>query len=105
MSGSLKAMRGGTPSTTTPIAGPWLSPQVVKRNSVPKLLPAIAASRGPNALNIGRCDGLSQAEPVFPAGATGLTAGRAFPIVRPASAGDGGERLSWAALPHHERRR
>ena len=34
-------MRGGTPSTTTPIAGPWLSPQVVKRNSVPKLLPAM----------------------------------------------------------------
>src|ERR1700722_6952 len=41
MSGSLKAMRGGTPSTTTPIAGPWLSPQVVKRNSVPKELAAI----------------------------------------------------------------
>src|ERR1044072_8630322 len=41
MSGSASEMRGGTPSTTTPIAGPWLSPQVVKRNRVPKLLPAI----------------------------------------------------------------
>src|SRR5690349_16210883 len=35
---------GGTPSTTTPMAGPWLSPQVVKRKSVPKLLPAKRAS-------------------------------------------------------------
>src|SRR3954464_6397891 len=42
MSGSASGIRGGTPSTTTPIAGPWLSPQVVKRNSVPKLLPAIS---------------------------------------------------------------
>src|SRR3954469_3511267 len=41
MSGSASGIRGGTPSTTTPIAGPWLSPQVVKRNSVPKVLPAI----------------------------------------------------------------
>src|SRR5215813_9891881 len=41
MSGSLNEMRDGTPSTTTPIAGPWLSPQVVNRNSVPKVLPAI----------------------------------------------------------------
>src|SRR5215470_6155708 len=45
MSGSASDRRGGTPSTTTPIAGPWLSPQVVKRNSVPKELPAIFASR------------------------------------------------------------
>jgi hypothetical protein len=29
MSLSAKAMRGGTPSTTQPMAGPWLSPQVV----------------------------------------------------------------------------
>ena len=42
MSASASGIFGGTPSTTTPIAGPWLSPQVVKRNSVPKLLPAIA---------------------------------------------------------------
>src|SRR5215813_4338573 len=37
ISGSVSAMRGGMPSTTQPIAGPWLSPQVVTRNSVPKL--------------------------------------------------------------------
>src|SRR5947207_529466 len=41
MSGSASGIFGGTPSTTTPIAGPWLSPQVVKRNSVPKVLPAM----------------------------------------------------------------
>src|SRR6516162_11895882 len=41
MSGSPSGKRGGTPSTTTPMAGPWLSPQVVKRNSVPNELPAI----------------------------------------------------------------
>src|SRR5438067_7647522 len=41
MSDSASGIRGGTPSTTTPIAGPWLSPQVVKRNSVPNVLPAI----------------------------------------------------------------
>src|SRR2546423_11787953 len=41
MSASASGIRGGTPSTTTPIAGPWLSPQLVKRNSVPKVLPAI----------------------------------------------------------------
>src|SRR5689334_24418984 len=41
MSASASGMRDGTPSTTTPIAGAWLSPQVVKRNSVPKLLPAM----------------------------------------------------------------
>src|SRR5882672_4062848 len=43
MSGSLSAIRGGVPSTTQPIAGPWLSPQLVNRKRVPKLLPAIAA--------------------------------------------------------------
>src|SRR4051812_12349094 len=37
-SASVKAMRGGTPSTTQPIAGPWLSPNVVKRKRVPKVL-------------------------------------------------------------------
>ena len=31
-------MPGGQPSTTTPSAGPWLSPQVVKRNNWPKVL-------------------------------------------------------------------
>src|SRR5215469_12820069 len=31
-------MRGGQPSTTQPIAGPWLSPKVVTRNKCPKVL-------------------------------------------------------------------
>jgi len=30
-------MPGGHPSTTTPIAGPWLSPQVVKRKTRPNV--------------------------------------------------------------------
>ena len=34
-------MPGGQPSTTTPNAGPWLSPQVVKRNSWPNVLKLI----------------------------------------------------------------
>src|SRR5271169_2701668 len=38
MSASDSGMRGGQPSTTQPIAGPWLSPQVVTRNRWPKLL-------------------------------------------------------------------
>src|SRR5690606_5474233 len=40
-SGSDRGTRGGTPSTTQPIDGPWLSPQVVKRNSRPKLFPSM----------------------------------------------------------------
>jgi hypothetical protein len=32
------------PSTTQPIAGPWLSPQEVKRKMVPKLLLATVAA-------------------------------------------------------------
>ncbi len=32
------AMPGGQPSTTQPIAGPWLSPQVVMRKRCPKVL-------------------------------------------------------------------
>ena len=35
---SLRFMFGGQPSTIQPIAGPWDSPQVVKRNSFPKVL-------------------------------------------------------------------
>jgi hypothetical protein len=31
-------MRGGTPSTTQPIARPWLSPNVVTRNRWPNVL-------------------------------------------------------------------
>jgi hypothetical protein len=38
MSASLSGMRGGQPSTTQPIAGPWLSPKVVTRNRWPKVL-------------------------------------------------------------------
>ena len=35
-------MRGGTPSTTQPIAGPWLSPQVV---NLKKLAEAVGGHR------------------------------------------------------------
>src|ERR1700676_1347791 len=56
MSASASGRRGGTPSTTTPIAGPWLSPQVVKRNSVPKVFPAIALPS--HHRDVGRVDGL-----------------------------------------------
>src|SRR5690348_9110006 len=45
MSASLRDMRGGQPSTTQPIAGPWLSPQVVTRNNWPKLLCDMPAYR------------------------------------------------------------
>src|SRR6202047_1192918 len=51
MSGPVSGSRGGTPSTTTPIAGPWLSPQVVKRNSAPKQLPAIVSANRPHQLD------------------------------------------------------
>src|SRR4029453_14187355 len=45
MSASDSGMRGGTPSTTQPMAGPWLSPQVVKRKRWPKLLKDISGLR------------------------------------------------------------
>jgi hypothetical protein len=35
-------MRGGQPSTTQPIAGPWLSPKVVTRNKWPNVLKDMA---------------------------------------------------------------
>src|SRR5262245_43299191 len=38
MSASVSAMRGGQPSTTQPIAAPWLSPKVVTRKRWPKVL-------------------------------------------------------------------
>src|SRR5215467_7142764 len=38
MSASVSGMRGGAPSTTQPIAGPWLSPKVVTRKRWPKVL-------------------------------------------------------------------
>ena len=39
---SLIATPGGQPSTVAPIAGPWLSPQVVTRNRWPKVLKLMA---------------------------------------------------------------
>src|SRR5271168_5071781 len=42
MSISVSGMRGGQPSTTQPIAGPWLSPKVVTRNKWPNVLCDIA---------------------------------------------------------------
>src|SRR5665213_2185319 len=38
MSSTARGMRGGQPSTTQPIAAPWLSPKLVKRNIWPKVL-------------------------------------------------------------------
>src|SRR5487761_2249625 len=38
MSASVSGMRGGQPSTTQPIAAPWLSPKLVNRNIWPKVL-------------------------------------------------------------------
>ncbi len=42
MSASVSARPGGQPSTTQPIAGPWLSPNEVTQNSLPKVLPDIS---------------------------------------------------------------
>ena len=53
MSASLRGMRGGVPSTTQPIAGPWLSPQLVNLKSVPKLLPAMMPASVLLALELG----------------------------------------------------
>src|SRR5258708_2937834 len=41
MSASVSASPGGQPSTTQPIAGPWLSPKDVTQNSLPRVLPDI----------------------------------------------------------------
>ncbi len=38
MSSLVSAISGGQPSTTQPIAIPWLSPKVVTRNMWPKVL-------------------------------------------------------------------
>src|SRR5262245_9320363 len=38
MSASVSGMRGGQPSTTQPIAGPWLSPKIVTLKRWPKVL-------------------------------------------------------------------
>ena len=39
MSASVRAMPGGQPSITQPMAGPWDSPKLVTVKSVPKVLP------------------------------------------------------------------
>src|SRR5689334_8387932 len=64
MSSSASGIRDGTPSTTTPIAGPWLSPQVVKRKRVPKEFPPTAPSS--DRADVGCVDRL-HADPVIPA--------------------------------------
>ena len=46
ISAAAKGMREGTPSTTTPMAGPWLSPQVVNLNSSPNEEPAMSGRPG-----------------------------------------------------------
>ncbi len=38
ISATSSGMRGGQPSTTQPMAGPWLSPKLVNRNIWPKVL-------------------------------------------------------------------
>src|SRR6185312_8993863 len=43
MSSAVRWRPGGQPSITQPMAGPWLSPQVVTRNRWPKLLCDMAA--------------------------------------------------------------
>src|SRR5215510_16337990 len=45
MSASVSGMRGGQPSTTQPIAAPWLSPKVVTRKRWPKVLNDMAFYR------------------------------------------------------------
>src|SRR5260370_31933890 len=44
MSSAVSGSSGGQPSTTQPIATPWLSPKVVTRNMWPKVLKDIAWS-------------------------------------------------------------
>ena len=53
MSASDSAIPGGQPSTTQPIAGPWLSPKVVTRNSVPSVLPDISCASATRAARRG----------------------------------------------------
>src|SRR3954468_14840161 len=45
MSASEMVSPGGQPSTTAPIAGPWDSPQVVKRKTRPKVLKLMSGQR------------------------------------------------------------
>jgi hypothetical protein len=39
MSAADSSSPGGQPSTTQPIAGPWLSPNEVTQNNLPSVLP------------------------------------------------------------------
>src|SRR5579883_1364669 len=50
MSASVNGIRGGQPSTTQPIAGPWLSPKVVTRNRWPNVLKDMTPPQ-PNSSN------------------------------------------------------
>src|SRR5688572_18364388 len=45
MSASESSRPGGQPSTTAPMAGPWLSPKVVTQNDRPIVFPDIASAR------------------------------------------------------------
>src|SRR3990170_4869731 len=56
MSDGSSSRPGGQPSTTQPMAGPWLSPKVVTVNSTPKLLPDIRRARQMPCLRCG-CEG------------------------------------------------
>src|SRR3546814_15657816 len=47
ISASLNARPGGQPSTTAPMAGPWLSPQVENRNMRPNVSKLICRARCP----------------------------------------------------------
>src|SRR5690606_6627898 len=49
MSLSPSSSAGGHPSTTAPSAGPWLSPQVVKRKTRPKVFTLMGRRHWPNS--------------------------------------------------------
>src|SRR5262245_32182256 len=62
MSASVSAIRDGQPSTTQPIAAPWLSPKVVTRKRWPKVLNDMAFYRLPcrsPRTGRGQMDGIS----------------------------------------------
>src|SRR5262245_7110814 len=67
-------MPGGQPSTMQPIAGPWLSPQVVTRNMWPNVLCDMGAAsilaRGTHSP--GRRTGATQAPAALSGSASGL---------------------------------
>src|SRR5579884_1458848 len=63
MSASESGSRGGQPSTTAPIATPCDSPQVVSRNTRPKLLPI-----APNPFPLNVSPGLRAGGPSGPRG-------------------------------------